>query len=109
MLGGKASPISTLKYIYSSDGMIAGRVVDGKFQMYSYDKRGQLLRVAEEAMEAAVAMPYNGRNHNCLDITKAGLSAAGIEFDDSDWRPSHAGMMRSNASNLTSMLKQIQE
>ena len=47
VLGGKAAPISTLKYIYSADGMIAGRVVDGKFQMYSYDKRGQLLRVAD--------------------------------------------------------------
>ena len=55
-LGGKASPISTLKYIYSSDGMIAGRVVDGKFQMYSYDKRGQLLRVAD--MQGNVAENY---------------------------------------------------
>ena len=55
-LGGKAAPISTLKYIYSSDGMIAGRVVDGKFQMYSYDKRGQLLRVAD--MQGDVAENY---------------------------------------------------
>jgi len=56
VLGGKAAPISTLKYIYSSDGMIAGRVVDGKFQMYSYDKRGQLLRVAD--MQGNVAENY---------------------------------------------------
>lgn len=56
MLGGKAAPISTLKYIYSSDGMIAGRVVAGKFQMYSYDKRGQLLRVAD--MQGNVAENY---------------------------------------------------
>ena len=55
-LGGKASPISTLKYIYSPDGMIAGRVVDGKFQMYFYDKRGQLLRVAD--MQGNVAESY---------------------------------------------------
>lgn len=55
-LGGKAAPISTLKYIYSADGMIAGRVVDGKFQMYSYDKRGQLLRVAD--MQGNVAESY---------------------------------------------------
>ena len=55
-LGGKAAPISTLKYIYSSDGMIAGRVVDGKFQMYFCDKRGQLLRVAD--MQGNVAECY---------------------------------------------------
>ena len=55
-LGGKAAPISTLKYIYSSDGMIAGRVIDGKYQMYSYDKRGQLLRVAD--MQGNVAESY---------------------------------------------------
>ena len=55
-LCGKATPISTLKYIYSPDGMIAGRVVDGKFQMYSYDKRGQLLRVAD--MQGNVAENY---------------------------------------------------
>ena len=36
--------------------MIAGRVVDGKFQMYSYDKRGQLLRVAD--MQGNVAENY---------------------------------------------------
>lgn len=56
VLGGKAAPISTLKYIYSADGMIAGRVVDGKFQMYSYDKRGQLLQVAD--MQGNVAENY---------------------------------------------------
>ncbi len=55
-LGGKAAPISTLKYIYSSDGMITGKVVDGKFQMYSYDKRGQLLRVTD--MQGNVAESY---------------------------------------------------
>ena len=77
--------------------------------MYGWNANSYQSKQAMEAMEAAVAMPYNGRNHNCLYITKAGLSAAGIEFDDSEWRPSHAGMMRSNASNFTSMLKQIQE
>ena len=56
VLGGQAAPVFALKYFYSPDGMIAGRVVDGKFQMYSYDKRGQLLRVAD--MQGNVAESY---------------------------------------------------
>ena len=36
--------------------MIVGRVVDGKYQMYSYDKRGQLLQVAD--MQGNVAEKY---------------------------------------------------
>ena len=56
IFGGQAAPVFTLKYFYSPDGMIAGRVVDGKIQMYSYDKRGQLLRVAD--MQGNVAESY---------------------------------------------------
>ena len=55
-LGGKLAPVSTLKYFYSPDGMITGRVVNGKYQMYSYDKRGQLLRVA--GLQGKVAEQY---------------------------------------------------
>ena len=54
--GGKAAPVATLKYLYRKDGMIAGRVVDGKYQMYKYDKRGQLLQVAD--MQGNVAEKY---------------------------------------------------
>ena len=55
-LGGKLAPVSTLKYFYSPDGMITGRVVNGKYQMYSYDKRGQLLRVAD--LQGNIAEQY---------------------------------------------------
>ena len=55
-LGGKAAPVATLKYLYRKDGMIVGRVVDGKYQMYKYDKRGQLLQVAD--MQGNVAESY---------------------------------------------------
>ena len=55
-LGGKAAPVATLKYLYRKDGMIVGRVVDGKYQMYKYDKRGQLLQVAD--MQGNVAEKY---------------------------------------------------
>ncbi|MCI6287442.1 MAG: hypothetical protein MR727_01755, partial [Lentisphaeria bacterium] len=54
--GGKAAPVATLKYLYRKDGMIVGRVVDGKYQMYKYDKRGQLLQVAD--MQGNVAEKY---------------------------------------------------
>ena len=47
-LGSKVKPIATLRYLYASDGMISGRIVDGKFQMYTYDRRGQLLQVADK-------------------------------------------------------------
>ena len=56
MLGGKAAPVATLKYLYRKDGMIVGRVVDGKYQMYKYDKHGQLLQVAD--MQGNVAEKY---------------------------------------------------
>ena len=46
--------------------------------MYGWNANSYPSKQAMEAMEAAVAMPYSGRNHNCLYITKAGLSAAGI-------------------------------
>ena len=46
-LGGKLKPVSSLTYLYTKSGQIAGRVVDGKHQMYSYDKKGQLLTVAD--------------------------------------------------------------
>ena len=45
-----------LKYIYSPDGMIIGRVVDDKYQMYLYDRRGQLLQVSD--MQGNVAERY---------------------------------------------------
>ena len=56
ILGGKASPVSMLKYIYSPDGTIIGRVVDDKYQMYLYDRRGQLLQVSD--MQGNVAERY---------------------------------------------------
>ena len=35
---GKAAPAATLKYLYRKGGMIAGRVVDGKYQVYMHEQ-----------------------------------------------------------------------
>ena len=58
-MGGGPTPLSSLKYLYAPDGTITGRVVDGKFQMYSYDLRGQLLRVADMQGNAAEQYAYD--------------------------------------------------
>ena len=37
----------SVEYVYSSDGMLAGRTVNGLIQRFEYDKRGQLLAVKD--------------------------------------------------------------
>ena len=58
-LGGKLKPVSSLTYIYTKSGQIAGRVVDGKHQMYDYDKKGQLLSVADRHGNIAESYVYD--------------------------------------------------
>ena len=48
ILGGRNALISKLEYRYGSDGMVLGRIVDGKYQSYQYDRKGQLLAVRDE-------------------------------------------------------------
>ena len=45
----KSNPnvIAELEYFYAKDGTITGRRVNDRIQMYSYDKRGQLLAVID--------------------------------------------------------------
>ena len=74
-LGGKAAPVATLKYLYRKDGMIAGRVVDGKYQMYTYDKRGQLLQVADMQGNVAEKYVYDPAG-NILSKTIAGKTTS---------------------------------
>ena len=73
--GGKAAPVATLKYLYRKDGMIAGRVVDGKYQMYTYDKRGQLLQVADMQGNVAEKYVYDPAG-NILSKTIAGKTTS---------------------------------
>ena len=73
--GGKAAPVATLKYLYRKDGMIAGRVVDGKYQMYKYDKRGQLLQVADMQGNVAEKYVYDPAG-NILSKTIAGKTTS---------------------------------
>ena len=74
-LGGKAAPVATLKYLYRKDGMIVGRVVDGKYQMYKYDKRGQLLQVADMQGNVAEKYVYDPAG-NILSKTIAGKTTS---------------------------------
>ena len=73
--GGKAVPVATLKYLYRKDGMIVGRVVDGKYQMYKYDKRGQLLQVADMQGNVAEKYVYDPAG-NILSKTIAGKTTS---------------------------------
>jgi len=45
ILGGKKTPIASVKYFYAPDGQITGRAVNGKLQNYEYDLKGQLTGV----------------------------------------------------------------
>jgi RHS repeat-associated protein len=48
-----------LTSVYAKDGMIAGRVVNDKVQMYAYDQKGQLLSVADMQGNIAEAYKYD--------------------------------------------------
>ena len=78
-------------------------------EMFKWNVDNQRTKNAMDAMTAEVNLPYVGRTHNCLDITKSGLEAAGVYLDDPEWRPNQATEMRRNSKNVTNILKQLQE
>jgi hypothetical protein len=77
--------------------------------MYGWKIDSQKSQQALDAMSLEVKMSYSGEKHNCLNITKAGLTAAGVYLNDSEWRPVYANEMRRNSRNFTDFLKKVQE
>ena len=59
IFGGRISPISSLKYVYSRDGQILGRDVNGEFLSYTYDAKGQLLTVTNPQGNIIEAYSYD--------------------------------------------------
>jgi len=77
--------------------------------MYKWNANNQESINAMNAMESEVQLPYVARSHNCLDITKSGLNAAGQYLYDPEFRPSYVTEMRRNSFDVTDLLKRIQE
>jgi len=68
------SPISSLKYIYATDGSIAVREVNGIKQSYKYDQLGQLMAVLDasgKAVEQYTSALVTLRKTFTLKVTSA--------------------------------------
>ena len=64
--------------------MIAGRVVDGKFQMYSYDSRGQLLAVKDAQGRDLERYTYDPAG-NRLSKTVGGVTTTYVHDEDRNY------------------------
>ncbi|MFA6459617.1 MAG: hypothetical protein WCV79_04480, partial [Candidatus Paceibacterota bacterium] len=58
-LGNLEKPIADLKYLYSKDGMITAREVNGKLQNYEYDLKSQLVGVKDKDGKYAEQYVYD--------------------------------------------------
>ena len=76
ILGGETSPVSKLEYIYTKDGQISGRLANGKYQQYSYDKKGQLLSVFDTDAGKIVEQYIYDPAGNILSKTVNGKTTA---------------------------------
>jgi len=104
----KSNPnvIAELEYFYAKDGTITGRRVNDSIQMYSYDKRGQLLAVIDGDGKP-VRPATNGdsaKNQDAFFTGKPHIGELGYAFLFRNYRPEQGKWQTQDPISLVAVL-----